>query len=213
MRISELARRACLPVPTVKFYLRERLLSPGTLTARNQARYDECHLQRLRLIRALTTVGGLEIGAVRELLAALDDPEVSLTGVYEGIEKVQFPVLPQPVGFDGTDKARAEIGALADRLGWNEATTRSGRESLVQVLTALRSLGCDDDVDFFLPFALAAQTVVHAEMALVEGGDGPDRKASAMVRSILFDVLMSLLLRTARQHEVTVRLPGRPADT
>ncbi|TYC21479.1 MerR family transcriptional regulator [Micromonospora sp. MP36] len=203
MRISELARRAGMPIPTVKFYLREGLLPPGTPTARNQARYEESHLERLRLIRALTTVGGLEIGAVRGLLAVLEDPGVTLAGVYAGLEKVGFTALPYPADFDGVDAARANIDALADKLGWDDEATRSGRESLVQVLTTLRVLGCDADARFFLAFAHAAGSVVDAEMSLIKETD--DAKAEAMVRSVLFDVLMSVMLRTVRQHQVAAR--------
>ncbi len=197
-----------MPIPTVKFYLREGLLPPGTPTARNQARYDESHLERLRLIRALTTVGGLEIGAVRELMEVLEDPGVTLAGAYAGIEKVRVTALPYPPGFDGVDGARADIEALAAGLGWDEEATRSGRESLAQVLTTLRLLGCDADAKFFMAFAHAAGSVVEAEMSLVGAEHDDDAKASAMVRSVLFDVLMSVMVRTVRQHQVATRIAG-----
>jgi DNA-binding transcriptional MerR regulator len=204
LRISELARRAGMPIPTVKFYLRENLLPPGMPTARNQARYDERHLERLRLIRAFTTVGGLEIGAVRDLLAVLEDPGVTLAGVFAGLDKVGHAALPYPIGLDGMDDARACVDALAESLCWADEVTRSGRESLVQVLTTLRVLGCDTDARFFLAFAHAAGSVVDAEMSLVEEA-GDEAKAEAMVRSVLFDVLMSVMLRTVRQHQVAAR--------
>jgi hypothetical protein len=94
-----------MPIPTVKFYLREGLLPPGTPTARNRARYDDTHLDRLRLIRVLTTVGGLEIGAVRDLLAVVEDPEATLAEVYEGIEKVGLGA-PYPADVDGVGVPR-----------------------------------------------------------------------------------------------------------
>ncbi|MFF0097849.1 MerR family transcriptional regulator [Micromonospora sp. NPDC005257] len=204
LRISELARRAGMPIPTVKFYLREGLLPPGTPTARNQARYEECHLERLRLIRALTTVGGLEIGAVRGLLTVLEDPSMTLAGVYAGLDRVGVTAPPYPADFDGMEAARSDIDALADRLGWDEEATRSGRESLVQVLTTLRALGCDAHGRYFLTFAEAAGSVVEAEMDLIRGS-GRDAKAEAMVRSVLFDVLMSVMMRTVRRNQVAAR--------
>ena len=70
MRIAELSRRAGVPVPTVKYYLREGLLPPGRATAPTQAQYDETHEQRLRLVRALVEVAGLSLAAVRRVLAA-----------------------------------------------------------------------------------------------------------------------------------------------
>lgn len=74
MRISELARHGGVSVPTVKYYLRTGLLSPGVRTARNQAVYGDAHLRRLRLVRTLREIGGLSIKAARELLAATDQP-------------------------------------------------------------------------------------------------------------------------------------------
>src|SRR5919107_5383899 len=74
MRISELARRTDVPVATIKFYLRERLLPEGTLTSATQAQYREDHVARLRLIRALTGPGGLSIAAVHRVLDAIDHP-------------------------------------------------------------------------------------------------------------------------------------------
>ena len=54
MRISALATAADVPLATVKFYLREGLLHPGAATSATQASYDESHVRRIRLIRALT---------------------------------------------------------------------------------------------------------------------------------------------------------------
>src|SRR3546814_16121295 len=48
MRISKLSERACLPVGTVKFYLRSGLLHPGLATSATPARSDPSHLDRLR---------------------------------------------------------------------------------------------------------------------------------------------------------------------
>ena len=42
--MGELSRRSGVPIPTIKFYLREGLLPPGVATAANQADYDEEHL-------------------------------------------------------------------------------------------------------------------------------------------------------------------------
>src|SRR5947209_19390152 len=72
MRMSELARASGVPVPTIKFYLRERLLPPGRATAATQAQYDHEHLARLRLIRALVDVGRLPLASVRYVLQIVD---------------------------------------------------------------------------------------------------------------------------------------------
>ncbi len=74
MRISELSRSSGVPVATIKFYLREGLLPDGLRTSQNQAQYDDAHVQRLRLIRALVGAGGLSLAATKNVLRQIDEP-------------------------------------------------------------------------------------------------------------------------------------------
>ncbi len=73
MRISDLGRRSGLSIPTIKFYIREGLLPPGTRTARNQARYGEAHVERLRVIRILRRDAGLGVRDIGRMLASIPD--------------------------------------------------------------------------------------------------------------------------------------------
>ena len=100
MKISELARTAGLPVATVKYYLRDGLLPPGRSTSATQADYDETHVRRLRLVRALAEIGGLTLADVREVLATLDAPG------FGAIARAHSS-LP-PVAPEGTGTARAK---------------------------------------------------------------------------------------------------------
>src|SRR2546429_1914232 len=52
VRISDLSRQTGVPTATIKFYLREHLLPPGAMTARNQADYGSEHLRRVRVLPA-----------------------------------------------------------------------------------------------------------------------------------------------------------------
>ena len=79
MRISQLSEQAGLPVGTVKFYLRTGLMQPGALVSATQAEYDESHLTRLRLIRALLEVGRLSHAEIRRVIAAMDSPDADLS--------------------------------------------------------------------------------------------------------------------------------------
>ena len=51
--------------------------SPGEAVGATRARYDDSHVRRLRLVRALTEVAGMRLDDVRLVLDAIDDPEVS----------------------------------------------------------------------------------------------------------------------------------------
>src|SRR4051794_30292921 len=77
MRISELSRVSGVPVATIKYYLREGLLPAGIPTSATSAAYDERHVDRLNLIRALVDVGRVPIARVREVVTALEQPPTS----------------------------------------------------------------------------------------------------------------------------------------
>lgn len=114
MRISALAAAAGLPVATVKFYLREGLLPPGVATAATQAMYDETHLRRLRLIRALIGPVGLSVQQARAILQLVDDPGDDL---YATLGRA-VSALPPPIEAPSEDeadpfpRARAALEAL-----------------------------------------------------------------------------------------------------
>lgn len=78
MRIAGLSTATGVSVATLKYYLREGLLHGGAATAVNQAQYDDTHVRRVKLIRALVELGRLSIAEVREVLAAVDDEAQSL---------------------------------------------------------------------------------------------------------------------------------------
>ena len=114
MRISALAAAADLPLATVKYYLREGLLHPGTATSATQASYDETHVRRIRLIRALTGPVGLSVQQARTILDLIDDPGDDL---YATLGRA-VGALPPPVDAASVDdpdpypRARAALEAL-----------------------------------------------------------------------------------------------------
>ena len=66
---------------------------PGHPTSATRATYDDTHVRRLRLVRALVDVGGLSLAAVRDVLAALDDPNRSQRDLLGAAHK---PLLAGP---------------------------------------------------------------------------------------------------------------------
>lgn len=114
MRISAVAAAARLPVATVKFYLREGLLHPGIATSATQATYDESHVRRLRLIRALTGPVGLSVQRARTILNLIDDPGDDLYSTL-GRAVSALPPATAEASVDDPDpypRARAALEAL-----------------------------------------------------------------------------------------------------
>jgi DNA-binding transcriptional MerR regulator len=140
MQMSELSRRSGVPIPTIKYYLREGLMLPGTATAATRAQYGEPHLRRLRLIRALLEVGGLPVASIRRIIAALDDETVSLHVLFGTVQYALPPrVSPRPGDADW-QAAEREVSALITGLGWQVEPDSPARGLLAGALAALGRL-------------------------------------------------------------------------
>ncbi|WFE29916.1 MerR family transcriptional regulator [Solwaraspora sp. WMMD791] len=207
MRISELSRQSGLPVATIKFYLREGLLPPGKRTGRNQADYGSEHLSRLYLISTLTTVGRLPLSAVRQITAAVDDRGTKLDGLCRVINNALVPLDQEDkAGAIGTT-ARRQVDAFVDGLDWSVEPGAPGRSTLTQVLTALRLLGWNDDVDVFTPYQQAAAQIASQEVDTIPV-DTDDEQAAVMLvaRTVLFEVAWCTLRGMAHEHIIATRL-------
>lgn len=74
MKMSELSAATDVPIATIKFYIREGLVHPGARTSRTTAVYDDSHVSRIRLTRALTEHGGLPLARVKDVLDLIEAP-------------------------------------------------------------------------------------------------------------------------------------------
>ena len=138
MWMSELSSRSGLPVPTIKYYLREELLHPGEAVGATRARYDDSHVRRLRLVRALTEVAGMRLEDVRRVLVAIDDPSLSF---HEAIGSAHTRLPPVAEGdFGAEEQQRVEDAPAAARVGARRDTAPIG-PALAAALAALAGLG------------------------------------------------------------------------
>src|SRR3954466_10059870 len=113
MRISELSRRSGVPVPTIKFYLREHLLPPGLATAATQAQYGEEHVARLRLVRALVDVGRLPLAGGPSGLGARGTRGAPPPGAAAAAHDALPPAVVD------VDDPPARALAAVETLGWH----------------------------------------------------------------------------------------------
>lgn len=197
MRISELSARSGLPVATIKFYLRKHLLPAGDPVSKTQSDYDESHLLRLRLIRALREIAALPVDTIATVLNAVDDerlPLIELLGI------TQQAVSKPASGAVDTEPARL----LLDELGWQLLPGSSVLASLAGVLDALA--GQDEAIDTatLRPWADAARAVAEVEVGYIT--PGTPRSAAARrvaVGTVLYGELLAQL-RLAAQEAVSV---------
>src|SRR6478672_6136913 len=109
MLVSELADRADVPLATVKYYLREGLLPPGEVVGPRRAEYDEAHLRRLRVLRALREVGGASVSALQVIVDAVEDDARPSHEIFCEIADALSPPLP-----DETQRPDPELGRSVD---------------------------------------------------------------------------------------------------
>jgi DNA-binding transcriptional MerR regulator len=211
MRISDLSRQTGVPVATIKFYLREGLLPPGEPTGRNQARYSSEHCRLLWLIRVFTNIGGLDLASVRELLLAIKDDDMSLLVLYDVVGRTLFADDGMRPAADEQSEADAEVDRFVDQLSWRVRRGVAGRSRFAEVLVAMQRLGCDYGVEFFLPYAQAAELLSARELDLLPHDDSGGYqargdRAAAVARAVLLNAAFAALRRMAQEHLVAERL-------
>lgn len=205
MRMSGLAEATGVPVATLKYYLREGLLHPGAATSRTQAVYDDSHVQRVALIRALSEVGGLSLATVGRVLEAIEDPHVERTGVLGaaqrslyGLEVVRIPERVDPAW----PSSRAHDW-LAAR-GWRVDPQDPVIDELNRAWSACDNAGIGLTEQRLDAYADAVERIAGVDVDSVP--DDPQAALRQVVLgTVLLDPLLAALRRLAQQHTAASR--------
>ena len=141
--MTELSRESGVPVPTIKYYMREGLVPPGERTSPNQAQYEQSHVRRLKLVRALIDVGGLSVAAARDVLEKMS---AGGGNPLYAVGKAQYSTttLREHVEDDAWHEAMERVNKLIADHGWRVGPTNPARRALADVLATLARLGQDN---------------------------------------------------------------------
>jgi DNA-binding transcriptional MerR regulator len=200
VRISELSQSSGVPVPTIKFYLREGLLHEGVRTSATQAQYDESHQARLRLIRALVGPGGCSIAAAHRVIEAIEHPPPSihdLLGTALGLG-------PAPQRHSDHER----IHQLMGEWGWPvDERTCPTHDELARALSAMDAAG------FVLPEGALGVYKDHLEqLAEYELSTVPTGSVAETVRYVVLGTVLPepliLALRRMAQQQASARRFG-----
>jgi DNA-binding transcriptional MerR regulator len=208
VRIAELSRQSGVPVPTIKYYLREGLLPQGELTSRNQARYDEHHLRRLRLIRALIDLAHVPVAGVRSVLEALDSDTLSL---HDRIGQVHRAITPSRrlTANDGArTAAAAQIEEFVERRNWAVEPDAPALVTLVETVAVMQSLGQDHLLGYLDAYADAAERLAALEVAAVSSRTDPDRIAESVVIGTILGESIVAAMRLLAHEDASARQLG-----
>jgi DNA-binding transcriptional MerR regulator len=208
MLVSELVRRTAVPLATVKYYLREGLLSPGRKTTARAAEYDESHVRRLELLRLLRSVGDIPVTKLRNLVDATEDTSLS---VHQMFARATDALAPQPPPL-----ADPASRALADRLltdaGWEAVREEAvDRDNLAAVLEAISAWMPDlDAARATRAYVSLADDLARGEIAsLRDHGDRADLLEQMVVGTVLFERLLTVLRRLAEEQHSAQRFSER----
>lgn len=198
-------------MPTIKYYLREGLLPAGVLTSPNQAHYDDEHLRRLRLVRALVDVGGLSIASVREVLGAIDTRDESLHNKLGAVQEAISQ--PSPVELDPL--AVKDVQDFFARHGQTECvdvTESNVTHMLAAALSSARSVGHDGISDLLDPYLEGLRIIAQADLEYVVRHTSADDVIEAMVVGTLIgDTVLKAVRRLAHAQVSGEVLGGAPA--
>jgi len=208
MWMSELSRRSHVPVATIKFYLREGLLSPGESVGATRAHYDELHVRRLRLIRALVDVAGMRLDAVRAVLAAVDDDSLSMHEVLGSAHTR----LSDNDSAPPSEAARRRVAELLDRLGWTVGAHSAHRESLARALDALEGLDHPASDPLLETYAEAMGSVADVDVSRLTAGSREAATEHAVVGTLLMEPVLLALRRMAHENLSSRRNRRRQAQ-
>ncbi|MFD5408877.1 MerR family transcriptional regulator [Streptomyces nojiriensis] len=201
MRIGELSRRTGVPVPTIKYYVREGLLPPGELSSPNQASYDDGHERRLRLIRALLEVGGLSVAAIGDVLVAIDDKEQPVHKLLGAAAQRLVPEYGDGGGHDDAEAvlARERVARLIEARGWCVRPGNKAAGALAAALASLARMGHGSFVELLDDYADAAERVARVDLEYT--ARRADREAlveAVVVGTVVGDAVFAALRRMAQ---------------
>ncbi|MFE9678795.1 MerR family transcriptional regulator [Streptomyces sp. NPDC006259] len=206
MRLAELSELSGVSTATIKYYLREGLLRPGRQVNATTAEYDEEHLRRLRLVRAMIQVGRVPVATVREVLGHVDDDSLGRT-MRLGAALWALPHVPEP---DAEDEhlgaAHREVGELLGTLGWQNAerltTVSPSYRSLAVAVAAMRRLGYDWDAELLVSYARLMHRAAVLDLDFVETRESEaERVEAAVLGTILVEPMLQALHRLAQEEE------------
>src|SRR5689334_13031913 len=206
MRIGELSTATGIPVPTIKYYLREGLLAPGELTSPNQASYGEAHARRLRLIRALVDLAQVPVAQVKEIVDSLDADDIPLHDQIGRAHRALTPTRKPTASPEAHAAAVLEVEALITRRGWTVDPEAPALATLVETVAALHSLGQDNLVSFLDAYAEAVERFTQLEVEAVSTHPTRDQLAESVVIGTILGETLIASLRLLAHESVSAKL-------
>lgn len=205
MRLADLSRETGVSTATLKYYLREGLLHAGALQSQTKSVYDESHVARVRLIRALVTSGGLSLARAKTVIEAVERPPGTRHDLLGVAQHALSPSLPG----EPPDEWVAVVRDFIAQRGWTIETDDPLIATLALQLEALVASGAAlGDGSTLAVWADALEDVAAADLATLPESSA-DALRQVVVGTMLTDPILLTLRRLAQQHESAKRFSGQ----
>jgi DNA-binding transcriptional MerR regulator len=211
VKISELSQLSQVPVPSIKFYIREGLLPAGERTSKNQAEYGAPHLERLALIRALQEAAGLRLDAIARALRAADTAKEGF--VIAAVDALDRPTQDHDVDADAYADAERGLLELCKRRGWKVSKDDASLRDAVLATTRIKRW-FEPDADYAeLDHYFAAIERIAEHEVPDDWAPDASREAAlryAMLGSVLFEPFILAVRRMAQVARIRNIEQSRP---
>jgi DNA-binding transcriptional MerR regulator len=199
VRVSELAKQTGVSVATVKYYIREGMLAPGDPAGPRRATYDNSHVQRIHLIKALTGPAALSLSQAKAILQSIDEPKSSLVDRLAGATRVLADAAGADAETDGKSYPRAE-----QVVGWLGEPYRAEPPAaalLERALQAVETAGFQIHPDQFAVYGEHMLAVATSEIANIPT-DPAEAVQYSVLGTVLFEPVLTAIRRLAQQSLV-----------
>lgn len=210
MHLAELSRRSGVSVPSIKFYLREGLLPAGRPVTARKAEYTDDHVRRLRLVRAMLTIGKMSVAQVRDVLAVAEDPAFTRHERL-GIAQYMLPPHVEAPAEDTQERSQWDAVRTVIRdelraLGWRFQDNAPALDMLTQSVVTLRDLGYTASVEHLRDYATAIHPMAEREYAVIGEYEQIDEAIEATVAYTVLVEPVLLALRRLAHEDTSSRL-------
>jgi DNA-binding transcriptional MerR regulator len=198
--MSELSERTGVPVPTIKYYLREGLLPEGEKQTPRLTDYDEQHVRRLELLRILREAGDVPVEGLKRLVAATET-RGTVHDLFAVAADALAPTPPSPG--PGREETRAMADAIIAHAGWDRVRADSvDRDNLAATLELVAFFDTHPrGPGEIAPYVALADQLARHEIANLD--DRKDRVGlleEMIVGQVVFATVLTTLRRLAEEH-------------
>ena len=211
MKLSELSQRSGCPTATIKYYLREGLLTPGEQRSATDAEYDEFHVRRLRMVRVLREVGDLSIASIRDVITAIDDDSMELHDVLATAVHALGPRHTHRPEREQLEPARTEVLAYIEASGWEVSPDAPAVDLLTTALLGAREFWGATGPEIFDRSRDIADEIGRGEREQIDATDNlQDTIRQMAIGTVVWEQSLVALRRLADENHSRKRFSVRP---